>query len=47
LFVWAGAGKHSERGDAQAAAIAGLTLILLGGVILAIAVSAAMRPRWP
>jgi hypothetical protein len=49
LAVWAFAGKHTERGEAQAAGIAGLILILFGGVILAIAAitSAAMQPKWP
>jgi uncharacterized membrane protein YdbT with pleckstrin-like domain len=38
LIVWALAGKHTERGEAQAAGIAGLALILFGTAILAIAV---------
>ncbi len=38
LIVWDIAAKHTERGEAQAAAIAGLTLILFGGLILALAV---------
>ncbi len=37
LIVWDFAAKHTERGEGQAAAIAGLTLILVGGVILGIA----------
>jgi uncharacterized membrane protein YdbT with pleckstrin-like domain len=38
LLVWAVAGKHTERGQAQAAGIAGLALILFGSIILVIAV---------
>ncbi len=38
LLVWDIAAKHIERGEAQAAAIAGLILILFGSLILAIAV---------
>jgi len=36
LVVWAFAGKHTERGEAQAVGIAGLLLILFGCAILAI-----------
>ncbi len=38
LIVWDFVAKHTERGEAQAAAIAGLILILFGGLILGIAV---------
>lgn len=38
LIIWDIAAKHTERGEAQAAAIAGLTLILFGSLILAVAV---------
>jgi membrane protein YdbS with pleckstrin-like domain len=37
LLVWGIAGKHSERGEAQIVGIAGVTLIVLGNIILAIA----------
>lgn len=37
LIAWAVAGKHTERGEAQAAGIAGVTLLIFGGIILAIA----------
>ena len=37
LIVWDVAAKHHERGEAQAAAIGGLILILFGGLILALA----------
>jgi len=36
LIVWAVAGKHTERGEAQAVSIAGLLLILFGSAILAV-----------
>jgi uncharacterized membrane protein YdbT with pleckstrin-like domain len=39
LIVWAIAGKQPERGEAQAAGIAGVTLIIIGSVILGIAVT--------
>ena len=38
LIVWAAAGKHTERGEAQMAGIVGIALILFGSVILAIGV---------
>ena len=38
LLVWDATAEHTERGQAQAAAIAGLILILFGSVILAVAV---------
>jgi uncharacterized membrane protein YdbT with pleckstrin-like domain len=37
LIAWGVAGKHTERGEAQAAGIAGFTLLVIGGIILAIA----------
>jgi hypothetical protein len=37
LLVWGMAGKHTERGEAQAADIAGLVLLLIGGIIIAMA----------
>jgi uncharacterized membrane protein YdbT with pleckstrin-like domain len=37
LIAWAVAGKQAERGEAQAAGIAGVTLLIFGGIILAIA----------
>lgn len=37
LLGWAVVGKHTQRGEAQAAGIAGFTLIVLGGIILALA----------
>jgi uncharacterized membrane protein YdbT with pleckstrin-like domain len=37
LLVWSIAGQHTERGEAQMIGIAGVTLIVLGGLILAIA----------
>lgn len=37
LIVWALAAKHTERGEAQAAGIAGFTLIVIGSIILALA----------
>jgi uncharacterized membrane protein YdbT with pleckstrin-like domain len=37
LLVWASAGKHTERGEAQMIGMVGLALILLGNLILAIA----------
>lgn len=37
LIAWSLAGKHPERGEAQAAGIAGLILILFGAIILGIA----------
>jgi uncharacterized membrane protein YdbT with pleckstrin-like domain len=39
LIVWGMAGKHAERGEAQVAGIAGVVLIILGSIILAIAVT--------
>jgi uncharacterized membrane protein YdbT with pleckstrin-like domain len=36
-LVWALAGKHTERGEAQAAGIAGVILILFGGIVFAVA----------
>ncbi len=44
LLVWAAAGTHHERGEAQAAGIAGVILILVAGIILAIA--AIRRNSW-
>jgi uncharacterized membrane protein YdbT with pleckstrin-like domain len=38
LMVWAAAGKHTERSEAQAAAIAGLVLIVIGNILLGVAV---------
>ncbi len=38
LLVWAATDKHTERGQAQAAGIAGLALILFGSIILGVAV---------
>jgi uncharacterized membrane protein YdbT with pleckstrin-like domain len=38
LLFWGIAGKHTERGEAQAAEIAGFPLLLIGGIILAIAI---------
>lgn len=35
LLVWAIGGKHTERGEAQTAGIAGLILIVIGSIILA------------
>lgn len=37
LLVWGFAGKHAERGEAQAAEIAGVVLVLIGGIIIATA----------
>ena len=37
LLGWAIVGKHAARGEAQAVGIAGFTLIVLGGVVLALA----------
>ena len=37
LLGWAVIGKHAERGEAQMAGIAGFTLIVVGGIILALA----------
>jgi uncharacterized membrane protein YdbT with pleckstrin-like domain len=37
LLVWALAGKHTARGEEQAAGIAGLLLILFGCIVFAIA----------
>jgi uncharacterized membrane protein YdbT with pleckstrin-like domain len=38
LLIWAVAGKHPERGEAQMIGIAGATLVVLGCVILLFAV---------
>jgi uncharacterized membrane protein YdbT with pleckstrin-like domain len=38
LIVWAVAGKQMAHGEAQAAGIAGASLIIFGGILLAIAV---------
>jgi len=38
LIIWAIAGKHSERGEAQAIGIAGFALLILGSLILGVAV---------
>jgi uncharacterized membrane protein YdbT with pleckstrin-like domain len=38
LLVWAAAGKHTERGEAQVAGMVGVALILIGNLILALAV---------
>jgi len=37
LLVWAYAGKHTERGEAQMIGMVGVALILFGNVILALA----------
>ena len=37
LLVWAVAGKHAERGEAQMIGMVGIALILFGNLILAIA----------
>jgi uncharacterized membrane protein YdbT with pleckstrin-like domain len=37
LIIWGIGGTHAERGAAQAAEIAGATLIIIGGIILAVA----------
>lgn len=38
LLVWSIGGRHTERGEAQMIGIPGVALILLGGLILAIAI---------
>ena len=37
LLGWGVVGKHTERGEAQMAGIVGFTLIVVGGIILALA----------
>jgi uncharacterized membrane protein YdbT with pleckstrin-like domain len=38
LIIWAIGGKHTERGEAQVIGIAGVALLVLGGIILGMAV---------